>query len=109
MPEYATHPGTVVLGGARPPPIYGISTAQSAQAGNSAELGRDVDVPQSRNSQISPVSGTYQIKLAPPYATVADETQPAKSVLAAMGAAKSAAATARAVRANMSKELCIER
>lgn len=84
MPEYATHPGTVVLGGARPPP-------------------------QSRNSQISPVSGTYQIKLAPPYATVADETQPAKSVLAAMGAAKSAAATARAVRANMSKELCIER
>jgi hypothetical protein len=39
VPSYAGHPGTVVLGGARPPP-------------------------QSRRSQISPESGTYQILVA---------------------------------------------
>jgi hypothetical protein len=41
VPSYCAQPGTVVLGGARPPP-------------------------QSRNEQISPESGTYQIRLAPP-------------------------------------------
>lgn len=39
VPEYAAQPGTVVLGGARPPP-------------------------QSRNSHSSPLPGTYQIRVA---------------------------------------------
>lgn len=53
----------MVLGGARPPP-------------------------QSRKAQTSPVSGTYQMRLAPPYATVSDEMQPDRSVLAAAWPAK---------------------
>lgn len=47
----------MVLGGARPPP-------------------------QSRNEQISPLPGSYQIRDAPPYTTVSDDTQPSRSVLA---------------------------
>ncbi|KAI1734214.1 hypothetical protein F4680DRAFT_454207 [Xylaria scruposa] len=64
--EEPSQPGTVVFGGARPPP-------------------------QSRSSQISPVSGTYQIRLAPPYATVCEDTQPPMSVLAAACPARRAA------------------
>jgi len=43
-------------------------------------------------AQISQVSGTYQIKLAPPNATVCDETHPARSVFAAIWLAKRAVA-----------------
>ena len=63
-PWYSGHPGTVDLGGARPPP-------------------------QSRSEQISSVSGTYQMTVSwalPPvgFATIlATETQPLRSVLAA--------------------------
>ena len=57
MPEYAAQPGTVVLGGARPPP-------------------------QSRNSQVSPVSGTYQMRDVPAGEIAVEETQPERSVRA---------------------------
>lgn len=51
VPEYKGQPGTVVMGGAIPPP-------------------------QSRNEQISPVPGTYQSTLAPPYATTSELVHP---------------------------------
>lgn len=57
MPEYCGQPGTVVLGGARPPP-------------------------QSRNSQSSPVPGTYQAMEAPAGEETSVEVQPVRSVLA---------------------------
>jgi len=53
VPAYRLQPGTVVLGGARPPP-------------------------QSRISQSSPVSGTYQMSLGPEM----EEVQPARLVRA---------------------------
>jgi hypothetical protein len=62
----------VVFGGARPPP-------------------------QSRKSQSSPVPGTYQMRDAPPYATVAEDVQPERSVLA----------VARAARARRKRGVCI--
>jgi len=46
-------------------------------------LGGAIPPPQSRKAHISPESGTYQIRLAPPFTTVEDETQPARSVFAA--------------------------
>jgi hypothetical protein len=68
VPEYAAQPGTVVMGASRPPP-------------------------QSRKAQISPVPGTYQIRLAPPYATVWEDVHPERSVLA-----RATADTERTVR-----------
>jgi hypothetical protein len=63
VPEYSGQPGTVVLTGALPPP-------------------------QSRKSQISPLPGTYQRTLAPPYAITLEVVQPVRSVLAAESPAK---------------------
>ena len=62
VPEYNGQPGTVVMGGAIPPP-------------------------QSRNEQISPVPGTYQSTLAPPNAITSELVQPWRSVLAVATAA----------------------
>lgn len=66
MPEYAAQPGTVVLGGARPPP-------------------------QSRKSQSSPVSGTYHAIEAPAGEETSVEVQPTRSVRARAMVAKVAA------------------
>lgn len=63
VPEYSGQPGTVVMGGAIPPP-------------------------QSRNEHISPVPGTYQSTLAPPYAMTSLLVQPERSVFAVAKAAK---------------------
>lgn len=66
MPEYAAQPGTVVLGGALPPP-------------------------QSRNSQSSPVPGTYHAMLAPAGEETSVDVQPERSVLAKAMEAREAA------------------
>lgn len=66
VPEYCGHPGTVVLGGAVPPP-------------------------QSRKSQSSPVPGTYQARDAPAGEETSVEVQPTRSVRARANEAKEAA------------------
>lgn len=70
VPEYRGQPGTLVLGGARPPP-------------------------QSRKSQSSPVPGTYQAMEAPAGEETSVEVQPVKSVRAS--ATETTAAEARRV------------
>ncbi|KAL3428395.1 hypothetical protein PVAG01_01904 [Phlyctema vagabunda] len=62
VPAYCGQPGTVVLGGARPPP-------------------------QSRGSQTSPLEGTYQITLAPAGELTSDVVHPVRSVFADASAA----------------------
>jgi len=65
VPEYRGQPGTVVLGGAVPPP-------------------------QSSGSQSSPVPGTYQMTLAPAGELTSEVVHPVRSVFAAAKAAKAA-------------------
>lgn len=67
MPEYNGQPGTVVLGGALPPP-------------------------QSRGSQSSPVPGTYQATEAPAGEDISVVVQPTRSVRARAAVAKAAVA-----------------
>lgn len=71
VPSYPAQPGTVVFGGARPPP-------------------------QSMKEQISPVPGTYQMRLAANCSKMTCvETQPLRSVLASAGLAQSNTMAAR--------------
>lgn len=67
MPEYNGQPGTVVLGGALPPP-------------------------QSSGSQSSPVPGTYQATEAPAGEDISVVVQPTRSVRARAAVAKAAVA-----------------
>lgn len=67
MPEYAGQPGTVVLGGALPPP-------------------------QSSGSQSSPVPGTYQATEAPAGEDMSVVVQPTRSVRARAAVANAAVA-----------------
>jgi hypothetical protein len=76
VPEYAAQPGTVVLGGARPPP-------------------------QSSISQSSPVPGTYQAYDAPAGEETSVRVQPSRSVRARARVAKVAAARTVLVEARM--------
>ena len=68
VPLYRGQPGTLVAGGAMPPP-------------------------QSRNSQSSPVPGTYQATLAPAGEDTSVEVQPVRSVLARARLASAAGRT----------------
>ncbi len=45
-------------------------------------MGAPAPPPQSRKEQISPVPGTYQIRLTPPWTTVSLDVQPERSVFA---------------------------